>query len=194
MVSSQRAKTMASAPATASSTEVARASGPSSPASASACDSSFEASTTDSSPRTRFRASALPMLPTPTIAVVNPAPFRAVDSDIVDLVGEQPEGLVDPDQVDCLPVLGNESVVDAEEVERRKVRWPAALGDGAVPHASGGEPIVFGDNVRPQGAPIGHRPAADRQSAREGGAAVRRPARVLDVVLGDCVDVLGAPG
>src|SRR5216683_5253540 len=30
--------------------------------------------------------------------------------------------------------------------------------------------------------------------AREGGAAVRRPARVLDVVLGDCVDVLGAPG
>src|SRR5579859_1807473 len=74
----------------------------------------------------------------------------SADSGIFDLVGEQSEGLIDPDPVNRLPVLGDESLLDAEEVERGEVRWPAALGDGAVPHASGGEAVVFGDHVRLQ--------------------------------------------
>ena len=41
--------------------------------------------------------------------------------DIVDVVGEQPEGLVEADVVDGVPVLGGETVLDAEEVRRGEV-------------------------------------------------------------------------
>jgi len=62
------------APAIASSTEAARA--PSSSASACARDWSFAARTTTSPWLTRCWASALPMLPTPIIAMVNLTPFK----------------------------------------------------------------------------------------------------------------------
>jgi hypothetical protein len=52
----------------------------------------------------------------------NLAAFRAADSGIFDLVGEKPEGLVGPDPVDRLPVLFDEPVLEAEEVEGREVR------------------------------------------------------------------------
>src|ERR1700749_1423064 len=115
-------------------------------------------------------------------------------SSCCDLVGEQPEGLVGPDPVDALPVLGDESVLDAEEVERREVGGTAAPDDGAVPDAARGDPVALGHDVRLDGAAVGHRAAVDHDGARERRAAVGGPARVLDVALGDRVDVLGAPG
>ena len=39
---------------------------------------------------------------------------------IADLVREQPEGLIGADPIERLPVLGNDSVLDAEEVQRRE--------------------------------------------------------------------------
>jgi hypothetical protein len=62
--------------------------------------------------------------------------IRSINSAILDLVREQPKGLVGPDPVDGLPVLGNESVLDAEEVKSREVRRLAAPGERAIPHAS----------------------------------------------------------
>src|SRR5882757_7456586 len=59
----------------------------------------------------------------------------AFDSDVADVVSEQPERLVDADPIDGLPVLGDKSVLESEEVERREVHGSAALRDGAVPHA-----------------------------------------------------------
>src|SRR4029453_13308258 len=75
IVSSHRARTTASAPVMASSTEAARARVPSSSASAFGRASSLEANTTDSPPATRCRARARPMLPAPMIAVVIATPF-----------------------------------------------------------------------------------------------------------------------
>src|SRR5580704_10080155 len=109
---------------------------------------------------------------------------------IPDVAGKKAEGLVDPDPVDRLPVLGDEPVFDAEEVESREVRRAAAGGDRAVPHASGREPVVLGDDVRLKRPPAGHRPAVDGYRAGKGGPAVRSPARVLDVAVGDDVGVI----
>ena len=72
IASSQRAKTTASAPAIASSTVAERAPDPSSSARAFAADSSLAATTTDSPPAARCRATAPPMLPTPMTAVLIP--------------------------------------------------------------------------------------------------------------------------
>src|SRR5258706_7773072 len=166
MSSSQRARTIESAPAIASSTDAAAPFGPSSSASACAFEWSLAATTTDSPPATRCRAMAPPMLPTPTIAVV---------SGIVDLLGEQPEGLIGADPVDGLPVFGDEAVLDAEEVGRHEVGGFAVLGDRAVPDASRGDAVVLGAQVRLEGPAIGHRTAADPQSAGGRVAAVRRP-------------------
>src|SRR5438093_3769938 len=69
-VSSQTANTTTSASVIAFSTEVALASSPNSLASAVAFGSSRAARTTRSPPSTRCRATDLPMLPTPMIAVV----------------------------------------------------------------------------------------------------------------------------
>jgi hypothetical protein len=96
--------------------------------------------------------------------------------------------------VDRLPVLGDESVLDAEEVEGREVGRTAAGVDGAIPDASGGEPAVLGDDVRLEGASVGHSAAADGYCAGEGGTTVRCPARVLDVAFGDHVGAVRAPG
>jgi len=130
------------------------------------------------------------MLPAPTIAVVIVSPLCESDSSHAspDVAGKKAEGLVDPDPVDRLPVLGDEPVIDAEEIESREVRRAAAGGDRAVLHASGREPVVLGDNVRLQRPPGGHRPAVDGYRAGKGGPAVRSPARVLDVAVG------GGPG
>jgi hypothetical protein len=68
--SNQIASTTTSASAIASRTGAAVARSPSSLARASACDWSRAASTTRSPPRTRSRASPLPIWPTPIIAVV----------------------------------------------------------------------------------------------------------------------------
>jgi hypothetical protein len=55
---------------------------------------------------------------------------------------EQPERLVEADAVDGVPVLGGDSVLDSEEVGGHEVDRPAALLDGAVPHAERGGPVV----------------------------------------------------
>jgi len=86
MLSSQTASTTVSAPLIASSTEAAPASGPSSPARACARDSSFAARTTGSPPATRCLARALPMLPTPTIAVVIVPAFAELASSHVSVM------------------------------------------------------------------------------------------------------------
>ncbi|MGC0317637.1 DNA-binding transcriptional LysR family regulator [Kitasatospora acidiphila] len=61
-------------------------------------------------------------------------------------------------------MLDDQPVLDAEEVEGGEVGRTAGPGDGAVPDAAGGEPVVLGDHVRLQGLPVGHRAAADRSS------------------------------
>src|SRR5882757_9431850 len=105
------------------------------------------------------------MLPVPMIAVLIATPFLSVGSPVVYLVGEQPEGLIRADPVDGLPVLGDESVLDAEEVGRHEVRSSPGLGDGPVPDTSRGDSVILGDRVGLEGAAIGHGAAADPQSA-----------------------------
>ena len=111
----------ASAPPIASSTEAARASGPS--PSARACARDRLSRTTR---RTRRRNE----VPGHGAADVAGAHDRGCYRDSFwgtglmhpDVVREQPEGLVGPDPVDRLPVLFDEPVLEAEEVEGREVR------------------------------------------------------------------------
>src|SRR5258707_12032632 len=98
---------------------------------------------------------ALPMLPTPMIA----------DSGICHLLRQQSEVLIRAHPVDGLPVLGDDPVLDPEEILGREVRRLAALRDRAVPHASGSDAVALGDHVRLCGAAVRHRSTADPNGA-----------------------------